>query len=91
MGNLMIKPLVSLRLIYFCLAVFSIDSADTRWNPLTGSMAALICMVLLPEFITVVVYVWVGFTIDAHGVHGKLRDGDSTESGDKIDEEEQEV
>jgi hypothetical protein len=88
---MVIKPLVSLRLVYFCLAVFSIDSADARWNPLTGSMAALVCMVLLPEFITVVVYVWVGFTIDAHGIYGNSSGHGKTENGSKVDEEEQAV
>lgn len=52
------------RLIYFCLAMFSADDVDSIWNPLTGSVAALVCMALLPEFLLLVVYAWVGFTID---------------------------
>jgi hypothetical protein len=48
-------------------------------------------MVLLPEFITVVVYVWVGFTIDAHGIYGNSSGHGKTENGSKVDEEEQAV
>lgn len=60
----MVKPLLCLRLVYFCLAIFNLDSANRIWNPLTGSTAALVCMALIPEFVTVLVYLWVGFTID---------------------------
>lgn len=52
------------RLIYFCLAMFSADHVESTWNPLTGSVAALVCMALLPEFFVLMVYAWVGFTID---------------------------
>jgi hypothetical protein len=61
--NLMVKPLLCLRLVYFCLAIFNLDSTDKIWNPVTGSVAALACMALIPEFVTVLVYVWVGFSI----------------------------
>lgn len=63
-GNLIVKPLLCLRLVYFCLAIFNPDRADKIWNPLTGSMAALVCMALVPEFVTVIVFLWVGFKID---------------------------
>lgn len=66
-GNLMVKPLLCLRMVYLCLAIFNLDSADRIWNPLTGSTAALVCMALIPEFVTVLVYLWVGFTIDPNG------------------------
>ena len=62
-GNLMVKPLLCLRLVYFCLAIFNLDSRDKIWNPVTGSVAALACMALIPEFVTVLVYLWVGFSI----------------------------
>lgn len=57
-------PFLLLRFVYFCLAIFSVDSADARWNPLAGSMAALVCMAMIPEFVTLMIYVWVGFTAD---------------------------
>jgi hypothetical protein len=63
-GNLMVKPLLCLRLVYFCLAIFHLGTTDKFWNPLTGSMTALVCMALIPEFVTVLVYLWVGFTVD---------------------------
>lgn len=59
----MVKPLLCLRLVYFCLAIFNLGTVDKIWNPLTGSMTALVCMALIPEFVTVLVYLWVGFTI----------------------------
>jgi len=64
-----------LRLVYLCLAIFDLGSAGSEWNPLTGSMAALVCMALIPEFVTVMVYLWVGFTIDAKGIAEALTDG----------------
>lgn len=66
-GNLMVKPLLCLRLVYFSLAIFNLDSADRIRNPLTGSTAALVCMALTPEFVTVLGYLWVGFAIDPKG------------------------
>lgn len=62
-GNLMVKPLLCLRLVYFCLAIFNLDSRNKIWNPVTGSVAALACMALIPEFVTVLVYLWVGFSM----------------------------
>jgi hypothetical protein len=66
-GNLTVKPLLCLRLVYFCLAIFHLGTADKIWNPLTGSMTALVCMALVPEFVTVLVYLWVGFTVHPKG------------------------
>ena len=66
-GNLVVKPLLCLRLVYFCLAIFHLGTADRIWNPLTGSMTALVCVALIPEFVTVLVYLWVGFAIDPKG------------------------
>lgn len=63
----MVKLLLCLRLVYFCLAIFNIGSADKIWNPLTGSMTALVCMALVPEFGPVSVCLWVGFTIAPKG------------------------
>jgi hypothetical protein len=77
MGNLMVKPLLCLRLIYFCLAIFNLGSADMIWNPLTGSTAALVCMALIPEFVTVLVYLWVGFMI-----HSKVDEASISFPGD---------
>ena len=77
----MVKPLLCLRLIYFCLAIFNLESADKIWNPLTGSVAALVCMALIPEFVTVLVYLWVGFTMDPKGTVGETTFSFSEESG----------
>jgi len=63
----MVKPLLCLRLIYFCLTIFNLNRADKIWNSLTGSMVALVCMALVPEFVTVMVFLWVGFTIHSKG------------------------
>ena len=63
----MVKPLLCLRLVYLCLAIFNTDSAVKIWNPLTGLVAALVCMALVPEFVAVLVYLWVGFTIHPKG------------------------
>ena len=67
----MVKLLLCVRLIYFCLAIFNLDSTDKIWNPLTGSVAALVSMALIPEFVTILVYLWVGFTMDPKGTVGK--------------------
>ena len=63
----MVKPSLCLRLAYFCLAIFDLDSADKIWNPVTGSVAALVCMAIVPEFVTVLLYLWVGFMMDLEG------------------------
>ena len=49
------------------MAIFHLGTADKIWNPLTGSMTALVCMALVPEFVIVLVYLWVGFTIHLKG------------------------
>lgn len=86
-GNLIVKPFICLRLVYFCLAVFSLDSADARWNPIEGSMAALVCMALIPEFVTVLVYLWVGYRIPAQESNVEPIGQMTIESGPKIDGE----
>ncbi|GAB7329041.1 hypothetical protein MBLNU13_g00886t2 [Cladosporium sp. NU13] len=86
-GNLMVKPLLCLRLIYFCLGIFNLDSADKIWNPVTGSVAALCCMALIPEFATVLVYLWVGFTIDPNSTVGEAMISFAKDSGLKKCEE----
>ena len=83
----MVKPFLCLRLIYFCLAIFSLDSADKIWNPLTGSVAALACMTLIPEFVTVLVYLWVGFTMDPKGTVGEATINGPRHSGPRNCEE----
>ena len=87
LGNLMVKPLVLLRLVYFCLAIFNLGSADMRWNPLMGSIAALVCMALVPEFFTVIVYLWTGFTMGTTevaeaSVNGRDSGSRKTEEGE---------
>ena len=83
----MVKPLLCLRLIYFCLAIFNLESADKIWNPLTGSVAALVCMALIPEFVTVLVYLWVGFTMDPKGTVGETTISFPKHSGPRNSEE----
>ncbi|KAM0723810.1 hypothetical protein Q7P37_000800 [Cladosporium fusiforme] len=71
-GNLTASLFLLIRLVYFCLAMFDAGSANSTWSPLTGSVAALVCMALLPEFFVLMVYAWVGFTID-YSSHGEQR------------------
>lgn len=40
------------------------------WSPLYGSIAALVCMHSLMEYIVVVMYLFIGFSIPTVG-HGK--------------------
>lgn len=67
----MVKLFLCVRLIYFCLAILNLDSADKIRNPLTGSVAALVSVALIPEFVTTLVYLWVSFTMDPKGTVGK--------------------
>ena len=86
-GNLMVKPLLCLRLVYFCLAIFNLDSRNKIWNPVTGSVAALACMALIPEFVTVLVYLWVGFSMIPKGTVREATISFPKDSGTKKCEE----
>lgn len=85
-GNLIASMFPLVRLVYFCLAMFNADDVKLIWNPLTGSVAALVCMALLPEFFVLVVYAWVGFTIDV-SKHDKqsTRDRTQQQTWNKVD------
>lgn len=87
-GNLLASLFLVVRLVYFCLAMFNANSAKSTWSPLTGSTAALVCMALIPEFAGLVLYAWVGFTIDIsttreQGTCGRVQNS----TGDKLDED----
>ncbi|KAF2100488.1 hypothetical protein NA57DRAFT_74095 [Rhizodiscina lignyota] len=56
-------PFLTVRIIYSCLSVFSGNLEDPTWSPLFGSIAALIVMHSLMEYIVVVMYLATGFAI----------------------------
>lgn len=85
-ANVVASAFLTVRLVYFCLAIFAAERVGSRWNPLSGSVAALVCMVLIPEFIVVLIYVYVGLTID--GSMGEDNDQNCTRrTSSKSDDE----
>lgn len=66
-------PFLIVRVAYALLTVFS---TNQKWNNLTGSIAAFVCMGLLMEYVVVGIYIGVGITIPPVG-KDKLRDGDA--------------
>lgn len=59
-------PFLVVRLTYSCLAAFDTYHGDRHtltWSPLYGSIAALVIMHSLMEYIVVVIYVLTGITI----------------------------
>lgn len=50
-----------LRAIYGLLYVFIDNSIYSTWNPLFGSAVAFALMALLPEYIVLCIYIYLGF------------------------------
>jgi len=57
-GTTMAVPFLVLRIIY---AVFSAFLTPNTWSPLVGSAVAFALMALLPEYITIAIYMYLGF------------------------------
>jgi len=53
-------PFLVVRITYACLGVFQTGAKATRWSPLYGSIAAVVVMHSIIEYIVVVIYVSVG-------------------------------
>lgn len=56
-------PLLALRTAYGLLEVAAQGDARSAWNPLTGSAVAFALMALLPEYVVLVGWVLMGFSI----------------------------
>jgi hypothetical protein len=54
-------PALVLRTVYGLLYEFASDSLFSTWSPLFGSAVAFSLMALLPEYIVLVIYVYLGF------------------------------
>ncbi|KAJ9365594.1 hypothetical protein C8Q69DRAFT_499204 [Paecilomyces variotii] len=72
-GSASAMPFLIVRVAYALLSVFS---TSQKWNNLTGSIAAFVCMGLLMEYVVVGIYIGVGISIPPVG-KDKLRDGDA--------------
>ncbi|KAL1850068.1 hypothetical protein Plec18170_007165 [Paecilomyces lecythidis] len=57
-------PFLIVRIAYALLSVFS---SNEKWNNLTGSIAAFVCMELLMEYVVVGIYIAVGMAIPPVG------------------------
>lgn len=55
---------LSIRIAYACLSVFTQDSV---WDPLEGSIGVFVGMALLQEYIIVMLFTWIGFSIPKVG------------------------
>ena len=64
-------PFLVVRITYSCLTVFATSSDDTRWSPLYGSVAALVVMHSIMEYLVVLMYLVVGFSIPTIDTTGK--------------------
>ncbi|KAF1736021.1 hypothetical protein CRV24_004955 [Beauveria bassiana] len=69
-------PLLAVRTAYGLLEVARQDEPGSAWNPLTGSALAFALMALLPEYVVLAGWVFVGYAIPARrevggGMEGK--------------------
>ncbi|KAJ3497550.1 hypothetical protein NLG97_g1811 [Lecanicillium saksenae] len=69
-------PLLAVRTAYGLLEVAEQGNADSLWNPLTGSPVAFALMALLPEYIVLVGWVIMGFSIPPRREVGQSLDGE---------------
>ncbi|KAH6898063.1 hypothetical protein B0T10DRAFT_543099 [Thelonectria olida] len=53
-------PVLLLRTAYGLLCAFTVDNPSTIWNPLSGSAVAFTVMCLISEYITVLVFIFLG-------------------------------
>lgn len=54
-------PTLVIRTAYGLLYTFTSQDLFSKWNPLFGSAVAFALMALLPEFITLLIYIYLGF------------------------------
>jgi hypothetical protein len=71
-------PFLVVRLIYACLSVYSTNPV---WSALSGSVAALVCMHSMMEYVVVLICLGVGYTISPVTAGEKGGDGDKLASG----------
>jgi hypothetical protein len=70
-------PFLAVRIAYACLTTFSGDPTNPKWSPLFGSVAALVVMHSLMEYVVVVMYLTLGWLVPPIGK--TLRELSSTE------------
>jgi len=58
-------PFLAVRIVYSCVAIFEVQ--NPTWSPLSGSIAALVVMHSLMEYIVVVMYLALGFLLPPIG------------------------
>ncbi|KAH8887209.1 hypothetical protein GQ53DRAFT_827381 [Thozetella sp. PMI_491] len=66
-GSAAAIPFLALRTIYGLISAFNSDSILSTWNPLFGSAPAFALMALLPEYITLLIYLYLGIHRLRHG------------------------
>ncbi|KAF3014501.1 hypothetical protein E8E14_011265 [Neopestalotiopsis sp. 37M] len=59
--TLITTPLIMLRAIFGLLYAFTSNNVFSTWNPLFGSAVAFALMALLPEYIALMTYIYLGF------------------------------
>ncbi|ATY64473.1 hypothetical protein A9K55_004649 [Cordyceps militaris] len=76
-ATLAAAPLLALRTAYGLLEVAEQASAGSLWNPLTGSAVAFALMALLPEYLVLLAWVLMGYSIPPRREVGlEPRDGE---------------
>ncbi|KAM3476634.1 hypothetical protein MY5147_003139 [Beauveria neobassiana] len=69
-------PLLAVRTAYGLLEVARQDEPGSAWNPLTGSALAFALMALLPEYVVLAGWVFVGYAIPARREVGGGMEGE---------------
>lgn len=60
-GAILSIPALAVRAVYGLLYQFNSSSAFSEWNPVYGSAVAFALMALLPEYIILLIYLFLGF------------------------------
>lgn len=69
-------PTLVVRTIYGLLYTFNSQDLFSKWNPLFGSPVAFTLMALLPEYITLLIYVCLGL----HRIRHRPRDAEDKDT-----------
>lgn len=77
-ATLAAAPLLAVRTAYGLLEVAAQGNRESVWNPLTGSAVAFALMALLPEYIVLVGWVLMGYSIPPRREVGQSLDGEAT-------------
>ncbi|KAH6895982.1 hypothetical protein B0T10DRAFT_558146 [Thelonectria olida] len=73
-------PALILRTLYGLLFEYTITDEDPIWNPLHGSVPIFILMCLIPEYMTLLLYMYLGFHRMNHAIP-ELEKSEDVESG----------